>query len=91
MKKFILVIAVLVLALGLVSCNKSIGIGSYTFKHIHFSDAVNGKCATVEKWYENETGIEVKTAEYGPMFLSEGTYILISNGNNCPYCGKESK
>ena len=66
--------------------NMSMGIGSYTFRHIHFSDAVSGHCATVDKWYDNESGVEVNTAEYGPMFLSEGTYTLFNDSTKCPYC-----
>lgn len=86
-KIIILTVAIAVLAVFLCSCgNMSMGMGSYTFEHIHFSDAIEGKCATVEKWYDNETGIEVKTKEYGAMYLSEGSYQLISNSNKCPYC-----
>ena len=41
-------------------------------------------CFTIEKWYDNETGIEVKTKEAGSLCLSEGTYFLISD--DCPFC-----
>ena len=86
MKKIILLFCML-MTICLCSCgNMSMGMGSYTFEHVHFSDAVEGKCATVEKWYDDETGIEVKTKEYGAMYLSEGSYQLISNGQTCPYC-----
>ena len=86
MKKIILLFCTLI-TICLCSCgNMSMGIGSYTFEHVHFSDAVEGHCATVEKWYDNETGIEVKTKEYGALYLSEGSYQLISNGQACPYC-----
>jgi hypothetical protein len=67
--------------------NRSIGWGSYDFQHIHIFNGVEGHCATVEKWYENEgVGIEVKTTEYGNIFCSEGSYILFST-NDCPFCG----
>ena len=66
--------------------NMSMGIGSYTFRHVHFSDAVSGHCATVEKWYDNSTGVEVKTSEYGPIFLSEGSYAMFNDASKCPYC-----
>lgn len=68
----------------------SAGLGNYTFEHIHFSDfSGNSGCATVEKWYDNSEGIEVKTKEYGAVYFSEGTYVLVENENNCPFC-KES-
>jgi hypothetical protein len=86
-KIIILTVIITILAVLLCSCgNMSMGMGSYTFEHVHFSDAVEGKCATVEKWYDNETGIEVKTKEYGAMYLSEGSYQLIADSSNCPYC-----
>ena len=66
--------------------NMSLGLGNFTFTHIHFSDAIEGHCATIEKWYDNETGIEVKTTEYGSMYLSEGSYTLFTDGSKCPYC-----
>lgn len=66
--------------------NMSLGLGNFTFTHIHFSDAIEGHCATIEKWYDSETGIEVKTTEYGSMYLSEGSYILFTGGDKCPYC-----
>jgi hypothetical protein len=66
--------------------NHSLGPGNYTFKHIHLTDSVKGHCATVESWRDDDVGIEVKTKEYGPMFLSEGSYILFSDGGKCPYC-----
>jgi Leu/Phe-tRNA-protein transferase len=75
------------MALGLVACgNNSIGFGNYTYRHIHFSDAVEGHCATVDTWYDNTTGIEVRTVEYGSAFFSEGTYSLYEDGSKCPFC-----
>jgi hypothetical protein len=47
---------------------------------------VEGKCATVIQWYDNSEGIEVQTREYGSLFLSEGSYILVEDGSRCPYC-----
>lgn len=86
-KRITLIIAALALTLGLTGCgNMSYGPGAYTFKHIHFSDTIDNYCGTVEKWYDNETGIEVKTKEYGSMYLSEGSYIMFSDGDKCPYC-----
>ena len=88
MKKLIALILVLIMVLALSACgNRSIGFGNYSFKHVHFTDAVGGHCATVEKWYESEgSGIEVKTTEYGAIWCSEGTYIMFESGERCPYC-----
>lgn len=86
-KIIILTVVIAILAILLCGCgNMSMGPGNYTFKHVHFSDAVEGHCATVEKWYDNETGIEVVTTEYGSLYLSEGSYNLLTDGNKCPYC-----
>ena len=86
--KILCAIAVLlVLCSCLAGCgNRSIGLGSYTFEHIRFSDSTESHCANVEKWYDNDRGIEVKTSEYGPIFCSEGTYILFNSQSKCPYC-----
>ncbi len=69
--------------------NMSIGLGNYEFKHVHiFTHDGNDRCLEVEKWYEGDTGIEVCTAEYGSLFLSEGTYMLC--GDKCPICDNEN-
>ena len=84
--KYIKIICLILIALTLLTgCNMSIGIGSYSFKHIHVCD-FGGNCsdATVVNWHDNEEGIEVKTKEYGSLFLSEGTYILFNDV--CPIC-----
>lgn len=87
MKKYIAIAIMCIMLFVLVGCgNRSLGLGNYSFKHIHFTDAVGGHCATVEKWYENESGIEVNTKEYGAIWCSEGTYIMFESGDRCPYC-----
>lgn len=87
MKKIICFVLVMATIFLMTSCNQGIGLGNLSFKHIHFSNAVSGRCATVEKWYESEdSGIEVKTKEYGAIWCSEGTYIMFESGAKCPYC-----
>ena len=66
--------------------NMSMEADSYTFRHVHFSDAVSGHCATIEKYDYYTTGVEVKTSEYGPVFLSEGSYAMFNDASKCPYC-----
>ncbi len=88
MKKILILMLVLMLMLAMTACgNRGIGFGNYTFEHVHFADAVEGHCATVEVWYESEySGIEVRTTEYGAIWCSEGTYTLFESGAKCPYC-----
>ena len=86
MKKIIAIMLIVVLCGCLFSgCNQGFGVGSLKFNGIHFQIHDNYADAFVHKWYENETGIEVNTKEYGSMFLSEGTYILYND--ICPLCG----
>ena len=88
MRKFIAIVMIMVMALGLCACgNENWGFGNYSWKHVHFSDAVSGHCATISSWHDNTTGIEIHTVECGSMFLSEGSYILIESGSDCPFCG----
>ena len=85
MKKIISIITLC--SLMMCSCgNRSLGVGNYNFKKVHIDTHHFSGCLTVEKWYEEEsgTGIEVKTEEYGAIFLSEGTYSLIEDV--CPFC-----
>ena len=88
MKKLIALILVLMIVLALSACgNKSVGFGNFSFKHVHFTDAIGSHCATIEKWYECEgNGIELKTTEYGAIWCSEGTYIMFESGEKSPYC-----
>lgn len=87
MKKFIAIIMIMLMAFSLCACNENWGFGNYNWKHVHFSDAVEGHCATISSWHDNTTGIELHTVECGSMFLSEGSYILFENGSDCPFCG----
>lgn len=88
MKKFVAVIVIMVMCITLLAgCNENWGFGNYSWKHVHFSDAVEGHCATISSWHDNTTGIELHTVECGSMFLSEGSYILFESAAGCPYCG----
>lgn len=71
---------------GATGCgNKSYGMGNYNFTKVHIFSNEGDVCCKVEKWYDAEMGIEVKT-DRGALFLSEGTYMLIES--YCPICGK---
>lgn len=61
--------------------------GNYSSTHIHTDTYHEPMCFTIEKWWDNSTGIEVKTPENGTLYFSEGDDILVENGHECPYCG----
>ena len=87
MRKVICILLVLVMILCFTACgNENWGVGNYNWKHVHFSDMVEGHCATISSWHDNATGIELHTVECGSMFLSEGSYILFESSKDCPYC-----
>ena len=80
-----MIITIVMLAIMLVGCgNMSIGLGNYTFDKIHVDTHNYNGCFTIEKWYDSENGIEVKTKEADSMYLAEGMYMLIED--ECPFC-----
>lgn len=89
MKKIIAILLATIMIFTFAACgNENWGFGNYNWKHVHFSDAVEGHCATISSWHDNTTGIEIHTVECGSMFLSEGSYILFESGADCPFCGE---
>ena len=86
-KKIAVLIMIVTMLLTVAGCgcgNMSLGMGNFTFEKIHVDTYNYSGCFTVEKWYDNESGIEVKTKEAGSMYLAEGMYMLIEN--ECPFC-----
>jgi len=88
MKKLIaaaLVAIILTMAVIMTGCNRNIGLGTYSFKKVHILTH-NGeeKCFEISSWREAEIGCEVKLKNGGSLWLSEGTYILVSD--KCPIC-----
>ena len=89
MKKiFVLAIVIVLMLICFTGCgNKAIlDPGSFSFKHIHITDHTEGHCYDIDKWWDNESGVEVKTTNGNGMFLSEGTYQLFESKTVCPYC-----
>ena len=87
MKKIIAIICVFVMCCSLCACgNENWGVGNYTFRHVHVSDNIEGYCAEVNSWHDNETGIELHTKEFGNIYCSEGTYFLFEAQEGCPFC-----
>lgn len=92
MKKFLAIVLVTLVIVGILSgCNMGVGVGNFTFTHLHLDTYHDTGCYTVDKWYDAKNGIEVKTKEIGSIFCSEGTYILLENEDDCPFCNKENK
>ena len=91
MKKIFAMVICLMMVLALCTgCgNENWGFGNYNFTHVHVSDGVDGYCATIKNWHDNERGIELHTEEFGNVYLSEGTYALFEYGQNCPFCNQE--
>lgn len=89
MKKIIVIaLVVVMLVTMLVGCgNMSMGFGNFTFRKIHVDTYNYFGCLTVEEWYDNASGIEVKTKEAGYLYLAEGMYMLIED--DCPFCKGE--
>lgn len=87
MKKIICLIMLLTLiTLVMCSCNQGCGIGSLDFTHLHYNTYHDSGCININKWYNNESGIEVHTVDGAAMFFSEGTYIMVENKRDCPFC-----
>lgn len=63
--------------------NMSMGFGNFEFNKIHIDTHQYSGCIEIDKWYENQTGIEVATSE-GNYYFSEGTYFLVEDV--CPIC-----
>ena len=87
--KCIMVLIIMFMTVVFGACgNKSIGFGNYQFTKVHiFVHDGPDRCLTIEKWYESGTGIEIRTREYGSLWLSEGTYMLCEH--DCPICDME--
>lgn len=88
-KKLIAMIMITTMLMtGITGCgNMSLGIGNYTYRKIHVDTHNYSGCFTVDKWYDNESGIEVSTKEAGSLYLAEGMYMLIED--ECPFCAGE--
>lgn len=87
-RKTIIAALVTVLAITLSGCNMSFGLGNYNFRKIHIDTHNYSGCFTIEKWYNDASGIEVKTEEAGFMYFAEGMYMLIED--ECPFCKEDN-
>ena len=89
MKKFSAILFTLALMCSLLAGCGNMALmdpGTFSFEHIHSDTYHDPMCFNVEKWWDNENGIEVKTKECGTLYFSEGDYVLIEREADCPYC-----
>lgn len=88
MKKILIMVIVVVMITLMCSCgNKAIlDPGNFSFKHVHVSDNIEGHCFNISKWWDNDSGIEVRCEDGEGIFCSEGTYQLFESEAACPYC-----
>ena len=85
MKKIAVILIALMLLLTLASCgNRAYGPGNYQFDKVHVFDDGHSRCIEINKWYDNEQGIEVQKKDGDGLFFSEGTYMLVEG--KCPIC-----
>ena len=87
-RKAIIAALAAVLAMTLSGCNMSFGVGNYNFRKIHIDTHNYSGCFTIEKWYNDASGIEVKTEEAGFMYFAEGMSMLIED--ECPFCKEDN-
>ena len=87
MKKLLLLLTVALSTLTLSACNMDMGWGNYHFTKIHY--VPTNECFAIISWHDNEMGVEVKTEDYGTLYFSEGTYVMIED--KCPFCAHNSK
>lgn len=87
MRKILCLLTVIAMIMILCSCGNWDLIGEYTYTHVYVETYKSeGHCYKIKTWTDSSQGIEVLTEENGSMFLSEGTYILFSDADSCPYC-----
>ena len=87
MKKLLaILLTIIICMLIFAGCgNMSLGLGNYDFTKIHIDTHHFSGCIAVEKWYDANTGIEVKTPQ-GNCYFSEGIYFMVED--KCPICDK---
>ena len=90
--KIVGLVAAGLVAMGtLTGCgNMSMGMGNFTYEHAHI--AIGGEAdvaVDIEKWFDNETGIEVQLTDGTSVFCSEGSYLLMKDKEHCPLCNED--
>ena len=86
MKRIFIIALVVALMFVMTSCDDFLSSQS-DFNGVHIL-VNNGqdKCVKMKSVHYYNTGIQVETEEFGPLLLSEGTYIVYKD--KCPICGK---
>ena len=89
MKKFLVISLILTFVVTcLVGCGNMAVLdpGNFSYTHVRMTDHTEGHCTEISKWWDNDSGIEVRTTSGNGIFLSEGTYQLFESKSACPYC-----
>ena len=71
MKKiFVILISLIILCTLLTSCGNQaiLDPGNFSFKHVHITDPIEGHCFDIEKWWDNENGVEVRLSNGEGIF-----------------------
>ena len=86
MKRFSIILICFCLLIFTSCGNLNLGLGEFHFSHVHiFNPDGTDACLTIVSWRECDVGVEVRTEEYGAIWISEGCYILCEG--ECPICG----
>lgn len=81
----VIMIGLIVMTLFTGCGNMSLSTGNYNFEKVHIDTYHYSGCVEVKKWYDTSTGLEIKTEDYGNIFLSEGScYVMVED--KCPIC-----
>lgn len=87
MKKLICLLLAVIMLCALTACgNRAIGPGNYKFTHVHLVSGGEGVCYDINKWFDNDIGIEIETSNGEGIYASEGTYILVESKAACKFC-----
>lgn len=74
-------------ATGGMNYNYSWGYGSYGYYHICVTAGADHSCFDIVRWYGDDSlGLEVKTESGKFIYISEGSYIMFSDKETCPFC-----
>lgn len=85
--KLLAALAFIPMLTDLTKCgNMNLTQGNFSYYAVHISTPTGNVDVSIKDWKDEKIGVEVTTEDYGSIFLSEGTYILISELGKCPVC-----
>lgn len=67
--------------------NYSWDYGSYKYYHICVTAGADHSCFDIARWYcDDSLGLEIKLENGKFIYVSEGSYIIFSDKETCPFC-----